>query len=166
MRVSKLLAGAALVAAMVFGTTANAAGPFDPFKSGNWKGGAYTSKKTGEFSHCAASVRYKSGIIISIHITRKAKWRMGLGHRNWKLTNRRIIRFGLSFDGLAPVNVRGLAISSKVAIIPMPNKSKVIRLFRNASSLEMFVDGHKFRFRLDGTRRLLPALARCVKRNR
>ncbi len=166
MRLSGVIAGAALVAATIFGTAAQAAGPFDPFRVGNWKGGAYTSNKTGEFSHCAASVRYKSGIIVSIHVTRKAKWRMGLGHRNWNLTKGRIIRFGLTFDGVGPIRVRGLAISSKVAIIPMPNNSRVIRLFRNATRMNMFVDGHLFNFRLDGTQRLLPALVRCVRRNR
>lgn len=166
MRLSGILAAGVIFAAAIGATSANAAGPFDPFKIGNWKGGAYTSKSTSQFSHCSASVRYKSGIILAVHVTRKLKWRLAFGHRNWTLTKRRIISMGLTFDGVGPVKVKGLAISSKVAIVPMPDNSRVIRLFRGATRMNLFADGNIFNFRLDGTKTLLPALVRCVRRNR
>ena len=166
MKFPRVLQLAAFLAALIFASQAQAAGPFDPIRIGNWKGGAYTSNSTGNFSHCAASVRYKSGIIVSIHITKAFKWRLGFGHGNWKLTKGRIIGIALTFDGIGPVKVKGLAVSSKVAFVPMPANSQVIRLFRGASRMNMFADGNVFNFRLDGTSRLLPVLARCVRRNR
>ena len=66
MRISGIFAAAVVSGAALFSTAASAAGPFDPFRHGNWKGGAYTSSSTGQFSHCAASVRYKSGVYVSI----------------------------------------------------------------------------------------------------
>ncbi|MDP4593184.1 MAG: hypothetical protein NWT00_01290 [Beijerinckiaceae bacterium] len=82
------------------------------------------------------------------------------------MTKGRIIPIALTFDGIGPVNVKGLAISNKVAIVPMPNNSRVIRLFRGATRMNMFADGNLFNFRLDGTQSLMPALVRCVRRNR
>ena len=160
MAVGVIAAGLGMTAA------AHAAGPFDPIRVGNWKGGAYTSNSTGQFSHCSASVRYKSGVVVAVHITRTAKWRVGFGHRNWSLTRGRVIPMALTFDGIGPVKVKGLAISSKVAFVPMPNNSRLIGLFRNATRMNLFAGGNVFNFRLDGTRSLMPALARCVARNR
>ncbi|MCC2098263.1 MAG: hypothetical protein KDJ29_15305 [Hyphomicrobiales bacterium] len=166
MRVSRLLAAGTILASAVFASSAMAAGPFDPFRAGNWKGGAYTSNSTGNFSHCAASVRYKSGIFVSVHVTRQSKWRLGFGHPNWKLTKGRIISMALTFDGIGPVKVRGLAISPRVALVPMPVNSRIIGLFRGATRMNLFADGNVFNFRLDGTSRLLPVLVQCVRRNR
>lgn len=166
MHKSGMLAAAVASLFMAVTTGAQAAGPFDPFRVGNWKAGAYTSNSTGQFSHCAATVNYSSGVVVAVHITRDAKWRVGFGHRNWNLTRGRILPIALTFDGVGPVNVRGLAISNKVAFVPMPNNSRLIGLFRGATRMNMFAGGNVFNFRLDGTKSLLPALARCVARNR
>ena len=166
MKVSGFLAAAVFMGSAMFGSQALAAGPFDPIRVGNWKGGAYTSNSTGNFSHCAASVRYKSGIFVSVHVTRQSKWRLGFGHPNWTLTKGRIINMALTFDGVGPVKVRGLAVSPRVALVPMPVNSRIIGLFRGATRMNLFADGNVFNFRLDGTSRLLPSLVRCVQRNR
>lgn len=56
MRLSIVLAGAMLA------FPALAAGPFAKFTVGNWAGGAFTNNDTGQFSHCAVSASYKSGV--------------------------------------------------------------------------------------------------------
>jgi hypothetical protein len=43
-------------------TAAHAAGPFGNISVGTWKGGAFSDNTTGNFSHCAATSTYGSGI--------------------------------------------------------------------------------------------------------
>jgi len=52
------------ISILVFGMESAFAKKIYSLKSGNWKGGAYTNNRTGRFSHCAASVKYKSGILL------------------------------------------------------------------------------------------------------
>jgi hypothetical protein len=56
MRLSLILAGVLLA------SPALAAGPYAKFSVGNWAGGAFTNNQTGDFSHCAVSASYKSGV--------------------------------------------------------------------------------------------------------
>ncbi len=55
-----LLVSCLLQAAVV--SIAHAAGPFGTINVGGWTGGAFSNDTTGEFSHCAASSTFGSGI--------------------------------------------------------------------------------------------------------
>ena len=57
---------AALSLSLIAVSTAEARGPYGSINVGNWKGGAYTTDKTGEFSHCAAGAAYDSGIYFMV----------------------------------------------------------------------------------------------------
>ena len=63
-------AAIAMTAALAFTTTSASAEKIATLTSGAWKGGAYTSNSTGDFSHCAANARYKSGVALLFSVTR------------------------------------------------------------------------------------------------
>lgn len=141
---------------------ADARGPYGSISVGNWKGGAFTSDQTGEFTHCAASAVYQSGIIFLVMIDGTPSWSLGFFHESWSLSGGQSFPIALTFDGGPPVNVQGVAISNKLVRVPMPDTSSLIKQFRKAKSMTAYAQGQLFQFSLDQTAQLLPALANCV----
>ncbi len=55
------------------------------FNIGNWYAGVYSNDQTKAFTHCAASVRYKSGIYVVFSIDRSFNWKLALANPAWRL---------------------------------------------------------------------------------
>jgi len=66
--------------------SASAKGPFNPFKIGNWEGGAFTNAQTGEFSGCGASVPYLSGTSMHVSAPQSGGWVLAFSNETWQLT--------------------------------------------------------------------------------
>ena len=143
-------------------SAAEARGPFGSINVGNWKGGAYTNDQTGEFTHCAAGAGYDSGIYFMVTVDQGAGWALGFHNPKWTLTNNQTFQIALTFDGQAPFNVQGAAISGNLIRVPMPVDSALIAQFRKAKAMTAFTQGQLFQFKLDQTAVLLPTLANCV----
>lgn len=154
-----VVALAALLASVV---SAEARGPYGVINVGNWKGGAFTDDRTGEFSHCGATAMYQNGIYFVVMIDGKPSWSLGFAHDNWTLASGKAFPIQLTFDGQAPVNVHGIAISDKLLRVPMPDTSNLIAQFRKAKSMSAYAQGQLLKFNLDQTAQLLPTLANCV----
>ena len=67
----------AILVASVIGTFAFAKGPYGTITVGEWTGGAYTNDNTGAFSHCAASSRYRSGVLVVLAKDLDGDWSLG-----------------------------------------------------------------------------------------
>jgi len=150
---------AALLAAV---GSVEARGPYGTINVGNWKGGAFTNDETGAFSHCGATAMYQNGIIFVVMIDSKPSWSLGFAHDSWTLSTGKAFPIQLTFDGQAPVNVHGIAISDKLLRVPMPDTSNLIGQFRKAKSMSAYAQGQLLQFNLDQTGQLLPTLANCV----
>ena len=154
------------VIAMLLGVLAarsgEARGPYGSISVGNWKGGAFTSDQTGEFTHCAATAMYQSGIIFLVMIDHAPSWSLGFAHDNWSLSGGQPFPIALTLDGGPAVNVQGIALSGKLVRVPMPDNSSLINQFRKAKSMTAYAQGQLFQFNLDQTAQLLPTLANCV----
>src|SRR5690348_5771843 len=109
---------------------ADARGPYGTISVGNWIGGAFTDDQTGQFSHCAATAAYQSGIIFVVMIDGTPSWSLGFAHDSWKLTQGEAFPIALTFDGNPPVNVRGIVVGDKLVRVPMPDTSALIKQFR------------------------------------
>lgn len=140
-----------------------AAGPYNPFKVGNWNGGAYTNDQTGAFSHCAASVPYNSGISLFVSITSNGEWLLAFSNNQWTLTTGTTIPINLTFDGRTPVQVNAFAKSPVLAAVNMPIGSELINAFRGAHIMNAYAAGHLFLFTLNGTSKLFPLLVTCSR---
>jgi hypothetical protein len=157
---------ALLVLALVFFARGSAAfGPQQPFEVGFWRGGAYTDDKTGAFSHCAAAVTYQSGITMFVFGLSDYSWGLGFAEPSWTLTKGRQIPITLRFDSGEPVAVAGVVIGDAVPVVrvPMPSNSTVLNSFRGATEMVATAEGRNYTFRLDGTSRLMVAIADCVR---
>jgi hypothetical protein len=107
--VMSLARTAALAATALFllCSAARAAGPYRPFQTGLWLGGAYTDDRTGSFSHCSAGVVYDGGINLFVVSTEGHGWWLGFTSPQWSLTPSASTPVKLQFDGRPPVEVLG-----------------------------------------------------------
>jgi S1-C subfamily serine protease len=153
-----------LLGAIVFGSKAQARGPYGSINLGNWKGGAYTNDQTGAFSHCAAGAQYASGIYFVVMVDGSGGWSLGFAHQNWTLTQGQAFPLTLTFDGQQPFNVHGVPVADKLVRVPMPSTSTLIAQFRKARAMTAYTQGQLFQFNLDQTGQLLPVLVNCVTR--
>ena len=157
------LAMIALAVGLALVSAANAAGPISPFRLGIWAGGAYTDDNTGSFSHCAASVPYKSGITMAVAVNRSFGWTMGFYDPQWTLVQNSQIPIELHFDGGAAVDVFGTAIKSNLVVVAMPDNSRLINAFRFAYQMNAMSQGRFFLFNLPSTSKLMVQLVDCVR---
>jgi len=142
---------------------ATAAGPYRPFQVGLWTGGAYTDDRTGGFSHCSAGVVYDGGINLFVVGTEGHGWWLGFTSPNWSLTASASIPVKLQFDGRAPVEVLGTIVDSQLLLVPAPDESHLIDIFRRSSKIAVTVQERSFSLTLAATSVILSELANCVR---
>jgi S1-C subfamily serine protease len=148
------------------GAFAEARGPFGSISVGNWKGGAFTSDQTGEFTSCSAFAPYRSGITVYVIVGSNMTWRLGFSSESWNLTTGQNFPIILTFDGQQPFNVAAAVIGPKLVAVEMPDNSALISQFRKSKRMSAFAQGQLFQFDMDGTSTLLPVLANCVAKTR
>lgn len=132
-------------------------------KSGNWKGGAYTNNQSGRFSHCAASVKYKSGILLLFSVTRTSRWNMGLSNRSWNLTPKQKYPIEYRVDNGNVIRGTALAKSSNLVQVFLPTSDRLFRQFRNGKRLTVWAARQKMSFSLTGSSKMLSLLLKCAK---
>jgi len=143
--------------------SASAKGPFNPFKIGNWEGGAFTNAQTGEFSGCGASVPYLSGTSMHVSAPQSGGWVLAFSNETWQLTPRQAISVDLTFDGNGPVRVYAIPITRVLASVRMPTNSALLKTFMNAHEMNAFAGGNLFTFQLSQTAKLMPVLVQCTR---
>ncbi len=153
-------------AAFIIGSRADARGPYGTIKVGNWKGGAFTSDATGEFTSCSAATNYKSGITVIVMVGANMSWRLGFSHDNWTLTNGQQFPIVLTFDGQQPFTVSGNALGRNLVAVDMPDNSTLISQFRKTKTMSAFAQGQVFQFNMSGTSALLVTLVNCVSKTK
>ncbi|MEM7429488.1 MAG: hypothetical protein AAF441_25730 [Pseudomonadota bacterium] len=130
--------------------------------SGSWKGGAYTNNATGQFSHCAANARYKSGIALFFSVTRKRQWSMGFANSHWELSpgNKYPVRFQVDSGPI----LKGVAMAKtqKMVQVHLPANNRLFRHFKVGGTLKVAAGSKVMRFNLNGTNRMLSKLYRCA----
>jgi hypothetical protein len=159
MRPSLVLAGVLLA------SPALAAGPFARFSVGNWAGGAFTNNDTGQFSHCAVSASYKSGVTMHVSVNGNYGWNLGFSNRAWGLKPGSDVPMEMVFDRNDTVRINAKAVQPQLVVVTMPANSDIVRAFRGAQFLEAGMLGARYTFRLTSTAEVMPALVDCVKAN-
>jgi S1-C subfamily serine protease len=131
---------------------------------GNWSGGAYSFKGTQEFSHCAALAAYVSDTVVIVSIGRDWAWTLGFANPAWRLKDSSV-RFSYRFDGGEWFRTTGDVADHEMFTVPMPASDELIRLFMQGRQMDIKFSKGSYSFLLNGTKRLLPELAKCVEDN-
>lgn len=131
---------------------------------GSWKGGSYNSKKTGQFSHCVVSAKYKRGDRLLLSINRKYVFSLGIADDRWNMKRRNKYTVRLQVDRKAVFKRTGIAVSSRQLVIPINDRATFFRMVKGGSKLWIETNGLNRGYNLRGTSRALNATLRCVKR--
>lgn len=158
-----LLALGVLVSSGFAGAEADAKVMYN-FQTGPWKAGAYSSNRTGEFSHCAASARYKSGITLVFSVNKAYQWKMSFAKSSWRLTKGNSYPIRYRIDRRNVFRSRAVALNPKMAIMPLPGKG-LFNQMRRGRKLYVQTKKDVLTFNLNGSSRMLASLVRCVKKN-
>lgn len=157
--------GVILLAFLLAPAEAAPTGPVSVFFDGKWTGEAFADKKTGQFSHCAASagVRTKQGLELFVSVDRDYYWAVAFGSDHW--TERPNERFAvrLRFDGGAWIDFDGFMIDDGLAAVAMPGDAVILGLFRQARRMDMQKGDLTESFSLTGTYRVMARLLECVE---
>lgn len=156
------MASIALAAAIAAAPASASAEKIANLSSGAWKGGAYTSNATGNFSHCAANARYKSGVALLFSVTHDRQWSMGFFNDHWDLTPGRKYPVRYQVDS-GPI-MKGIATAKnpKMVQVHLPPKDRMFRHFKIGHTLKVAASNRVMRFKLTGTDRMLSKLYRCA----
>jgi hypothetical protein len=127
-----------------------------------WTGGAFTNDQTSQFSGCAASAKYLSGITMVVMITRAGGWSLAFGDDAWNLQPKQQIALAMTFDGQNPWSGMANTVNPHLASVTMATDSTLINAFRGAYQMQVQAEGRIFAFNLGGTSRLMVQLAQCV----
>lgn len=160
------IATALLLGAIFATSNADARGPYGSISVGNWKGGAFTSDTSGEFTSCSALSPYKSGITVYVIVGANMNWRLGFSSERWNLTTGQNFPIVLTFDGQQPFNVSAGVLGPTLVAVDMPDNSSLITQFRKSKTMSAFTQGQLFQFDMTGTSALLPTLVNCVSKTK
>jgi len=152
---------AVAVSALWWGS-ASAAGPLRLFKDGFWSGGAYTDDRTGVFTHCSAGVAYGSGISLFLLTTDSHSWWLGFIDPQWSLPPNSKVLVQLRFGNHPPFEQLATIPSRQLALVPLPDSSRLIHAFRRTSKLNLVAEGRSFFFKLRGSSVVMDQLTNCV----
>jgi len=130
---------------------------------GSWLGGAYTNDRSGEFTHCAASASYKSGIIVTFSISRGLLWSMSFSNKAWRLNRNSSFEIAFTIDDMTPIFAQARAIDYDAIIVRLEDSAELFRRFQQGQMLKVATAKTLFRFNLTDTARLLPVLLSCAQ---
>jgi hypothetical protein len=133
------------------------------FQIAGWLAGAYSFEGTRNFSHCAASVSYRSGVYVVFSITRNYRWSFGLAHPNWNLSTGQSYNTAFVVDDLSPISAQAEAVDSALVKVELQDSAALFRKFMTGHELRVKIADRIFEFNLTDTSKVLPALLRCVQ---
>ena len=132
------------------------------FKVGDWTAGAYSNDTTRQFSHCAATGTYGSGISVLFSISRDFHWSMGFAHPSWKLQPGAVYDIAFTVDDMQPILAKARAVKTLFVEVDLDGSGELFARFRRGRVLHVAAASQVFSFNLTGTSQLLPALLTCA----
>ena len=134
------------------------------FYSGNWQGNAYTSNKTGIFSHCAISTQYKSGYTLLFSVNANSSLTVSLAHSEPIFKGIKDFPLTLQIDRRQPIYSKARYISDKQIGLTLPDMAQAIWAFKKGRLLTIKSYLGDIPFYLDGTFKALDESYECARK--
>lgn len=132
---------------------------------GGWKGGVYINDKTGAFSHCVVSAKYKSGITLLFSVTKGQQWSMGFSKPGWRFEVGKRYPVLYQVDKRKVLKGNAKARTTKLVAVALPAKAAIFNQMRRGRTLRIKAGKDLLVFNLTGTSRMLKGLLRCSEQN-
>jgi hypothetical protein len=160
----RVFAIAAVAAAVSLAAPAKAA-TITNYKVSSWDLAAFSDDKTGRFTHCAASARYRSGILLLFSVSDTFQWSIGFSSPEWDLRQGRSFDVDFRIDGGRAHSVRGIAANTRLIRATLPDSVDLFNQFRYGNRLVVRVDDRTpVNFDLTDTNPMLTEILRCAQK--
>ena len=149
---------------MVLMPTLAGSAEIERFLIGAWSGGAYTSDRSGQFSHCAISASYRSGISAFFFIDPQMQWSMAFSNAAWSLDKGATYDVSYQIDQGPVVSAKAVAIKPDLVRVELLDSAKLFKDFQIGYQLSVVTRGETFRFVLTNSSQALQRALSCVVR--
>jgi hypothetical protein len=141
------------------------AATIEEFNVMGWVVGAYSDNRTGQFTHCATSVPYRSGTTLLFHLARTYRWSMGLHNPRWRSTPGSLIDVVYYIDSGPQTRVRAQVNHLGVVSIPLADSRALFESFKRGRRLFVVDSRERYGFDLTNSSKALSAVYECVQRH-
>lgn len=127
-----------------------------------WLIGAYSDDNTGAFSHCAASVTYRSGTTLGFGLGANG-WTIALANPAWQMPVGAFYPVALQIDLNQPMSLTANAVTHGLAVARLETSDYLFQLFRRGRLLIIQAAGERMQFDLSNSARVLDLTLACAK---
>lgn len=131
-------------------------------KYAGWTIGAYSDDTSGAFSHCGATVSYKSGTTLLFGLG-TGGWTIGLANGTWKLPANAKYPVALQIDRNQAMSLTAVAITPQVAVAPLETSAYLFQMFRRGRLLNIQAAGELMQFDLTNSSKVLDMTLACAQ---
>ena len=107
----------------------------EEFNVMGWIVGAYSDNRTGQFTHCATSIPYRSGTTLFFHLGSNYMWSMGLHNPQWRNTPGSSVDLIYYIDNGPQTRVRALVTTLGLVNIPLADSRGLFEAFKRGRRL-------------------------------
>ncbi len=129
-----------------------------------WIGGSYDNLKTGEFSHCVVSAKYKRGDRLLFSVNSKYRFSVGIADDRWNLKKGSRYEVSLQVDRHTPLKRTAVAVSAIQLAIPVDDRVTFYNWVKRGRTLRIRANGLARNYSLRGTSAALNATLRCTRK--
>jgi hypothetical protein len=161
----KRLACLLAVIGLCASAAATRAATIEEFNIMGWIVGAYSDNRTGQFTHCATSIPYRSGTTLFFHLGKTYVWSMGLHNPQWRNTPGALIDLIYYIDNGPQTRVRAQVTPLGLVNIPLADSRALFDAFKRGRRLFVADSRERFGFDLTNSSKALTAVYECVQRH-
>lgn len=115
----------------------------------------------GGFGSCVATGNYTNGLTLHFMIDAALQWYIGVGTPDARLNYRSEVEVAFTIDNSEIYYYRGI-YTDRLIMVRLTKEAQIFHGFRRGRQLKIVVVDRAETFNLDGTSRMLMALASCV----
>jgi hypothetical protein len=127
-----------------------------------WDLSSHRSATTGQFTHCAASARYNSGVSLLYSVNHRFDWNMGFASNSWNLQTGTQVPIVYAIDALPPRAATAIAVNNHHVVVPLPDDPRLFQQMRAGLRMTVTGAGQTLTFNLTRTSVVLATLLACA----
>lgn len=130
-----------------------------------WHLSSYRSATTGQFTHCAASAHYNSGVSLLYSVNHRFDWNMGFASNSWNIQTGTQVPIVYAIDALPPRTATAIAVGNNHVVVPLPDDPRLFQQMRAGLRMTVTGAGQTLTFNLTRTSLVLATLLACANDN-
>jgi hypothetical protein len=119
--------------------------------------------RSRQFSHCAATASYRSGVNLMFGISPNFTWRIGFSNSDWNLRPGQLIQVNYQIDRFERRSGVAEALQKDLVVLHLPNDANLFQQMRMGERVVFSTESQSYTFALTGTAVVLQSLLNCAR---